>query len=145
MPARKSYPRAYVEGCRAHLRAQLTAYRQAANAARQPGEPKPPADTPFGRLEPVFFNNLVVVLDTWFVRRARGVEGRDGNPLNEVRLLRRSLTENGGQLVRDRFVHLDPETSVLGHRSGDPIQLTEEQFVELAEAFLEEIEKRYVG
>lgn len=123
----------------------MAAYRQAANAARQPGEPKPPADTPFGRLEPVFFNNLLVVLDTWFVRRARDVEGRDGNPLNEVRLLRRSLTENGERLVRDRTVRLDPDRSVLGHRPGDPVQLSEEQFTELAEAFLEEIEKRYVG
>lgn len=144
MPARKRYPRAYVDGCRARLRTQLTAYHQAANAARQPGEPKPPADTPFGHLEPVFFNNLLVVLDTWFVRRDRGVEGRDGNPLNEVRLLRRSLTENGDRLVRDRTVHLDPETSVLGHRPGDPVRLTEEQFARLAEAFLEEVEKRYV-
>lgn len=144
MPARKRYPRAYVDGCRARLRTQLTAYHQAANAARQPGEPKPPADTPFGHLEPVFFNNLLVVLDTWFVRRDRGIEGRDGNPLNEVRLLRRSLTENDERLVRDRTVHLDPETSVLGHRPGDPVRLTEEQFAELAEAFLEEVEKRYV-
>jgi hypothetical protein len=145
VPSRKRYPREYVAGCRSRLRTQLAAYRQAANAARQPGEPKPAADTPFGLLEPVFFNNLLVVLDTWFVRRARDVEGRDGNPLNEVRLLRRSLTENGERLVRDRTVHLDPETSVLGHRPGDPVRLTEEQFTELAEAFLEEIEQRYVG
>jgi hypothetical protein len=145
VPGKKSYPREYVEGCRARLRAQLSTYRQAADAARQPGEPKPPADTPFGRLEPVFFNNLLLALDAWFVHRARDLEGKDGNPLNEVRVLCRSLTENGERLVRDRTVHLDPETSLLGHRLGDPVRLTEEQFVTLAEAFLEEIEKRYVG
>ncbi len=144
MRARKSYPREYVDGCRARLRDQLATYRRAANAARQPGEPKPPADTPFGLLEPVFFNNLLLALDARFADRARALESR-GGPLVEARLLCRSLTENAERLVRHRSVRLDPERSVLGHRPGDPVRLTEEQFVALAEAFLEEIERRYVG
>jgi len=37
--------------------------------------------------EPLFFNNLVVVLDAFFVHRSRTPEGKHGNPMNELRMI----------------------------------------------------------
>ncbi len=140
----RSYPRDYVNGCRDRFRTQLEAYRRAATSARQPGERRPPPDSPFGRLEPVFFNNMLLALDGCFRDRHRTVERRDGNPLHEVRLLCWSIIHNGETLGTDGGPGLDPATSVLGHREGDPVRLTEEQFVLLADAFFDELERRYV-
>jgi hypothetical protein len=40
----------------------------------------------------------VLLLDHMFVHRLSGAEGKDGNPLNEVRVLVNSLLYNGGKL-----------------------------------------------
>jgi hypothetical protein len=72
------------------------------------------------------------------------VEGKDGNPLNEVRVVCTSLLTNGGVVAADKSIRMKPETSVLGLQPGDPITLTEPQFVALADAFFTEIEKKFV-
>jgi hypothetical protein len=36
--------------------------------------------------EVLFFNNMALVLDRYFVHRLRMVTGKDGNPLNEVEM-----------------------------------------------------------
>jgi hypothetical protein len=69
--------------------------------------------------------------------------GKDGNPLNEVRVLCNSLMANDGVLAADKRIRLDPEKSVLGLRVGDPIELNEPQFRRLSSASLAEIENRY--
>lgn len=51
---------------------------------------------------------MVLALDQLFVHRARGIEGKDGNPLNEVRVLCTSIMANGGVLVKDSQIKLDP-------------------------------------
>ncbi len=144
MPAKKSYSQAYVDSVRARVEAQVERYRRAADGARQPGEPKPPAGSAFALLEPVFFNNLLLALDSCFAHRARTVEGRDGNPLNEVRLLCRSLQDDE-RLRTYPWLRVHPEQSVLGHRPGDPIALSEAQFLALAGAYFDELEKRFVN
>jgi hypothetical protein len=40
--------------------------------------------------EPVFFNNLMLVLENYFVYRSQTPELKDGNPANEVRVLYQS-------------------------------------------------------
>ena len=96
-----------------------------------------------GAAETAFFNNMVLSLDHYFVHRVRKNEGKDGNPLNEVRVLCDSLTDNDGVLAADKTIRLDPEKSILGLEVGDEIKLTEADFRRLADGFLAEIENRY--
>src|SRR3954465_13676633 len=84
MLGRNAYERSYVEGCRAEVDRQVQAFRRM------------PASDAVAAFEPTFFNDLVLVLEMAFVHRLRTLEGKDGNPLNEVRLLAASLLENGG-------------------------------------------------
>ena len=68
--------------------------------------------------EPRYFNNLTLVLDAYFMHRTRALEGKDGNPLNEVRMLCSSLLTNDGVLAADKTIKYNPETSVLKLRGG---------------------------
>jgi hypothetical protein len=73
----------------------------------------PKMSAAFESFEPVFFNNMVLILDTYFTHRSRTTEGKDGNPLNEVRVLCNSILENKSVLRADKSIKLKPETSVL--------------------------------
>src|SRR5439155_1572438 len=80
-----------------------------------------------------FFNDLVLLLDYLFVHRLTGIEGKDGNPLNEVRVLCNSLLLNQGRLQVDRLpgwpnsastgMKLPPEKSVLKLKVGEEVRL----------------------
>ena len=86
MLGRNSYTREELDNARTALDRQLAAYRAL-------------ADTPaLSDFEPLFFNNMTLVLDRLFVHRIRSVSGKDGNPLNEVELLTESLMSNDGVL-----------------------------------------------
>lgn len=91
----------------------------------------------------MFFNNLLLALDHWFCHRARGAEGKDGNPLNEVRVLCNSLTDHGGVMTPEKSIRLDPARSLLKLADGDTIALSAADFTLLASAFLAEVESRY--
>jgi len=125
----KTYPQDYIDACRARVDAQLAAYRAAV--------------VKDSAVEAVFFNNMVIVLDSYFTHRLRGVEGKDGNPLNEVRVLASSMMQGGEKLVKDTQIKLDPETSVLGLEVGATIALTEADFVALSKAFFAELETKF--
>jgi hypothetical protein len=138
----KTYPHEYVDACRARVDAGLRAYRS------QVGE------APSMELEHRFFNDQVLLLDYMFVHRLTGIEGKDGNPLNEVRVLCDSLLLNGGKLQVGKLpgwpmsagsgIKLRPERSVLKLEAGDEIKLTEADFVRLSVAFFAELESRYM-
>ena len=42
-------------------------------------------DKAFESFESAFFNNMIIVLDSYFVHRTMAIQKIDGNPLNEVR------------------------------------------------------------
>ena len=95
--------------------------------------------------ESVFFNNMVLVLDSYFTHRMRGIEGKNGNPLNEVRVLCNSMLENNDTMAANTTIKMDPAKSVLKYRIGDKIRLNERDFLLISKAFFAEIESRYAS
>jgi hypothetical protein len=138
-----NYSQDYIDRCRARVNADLKAY--ATQAGKNPSK----------EFENRFFNNQVLLLDHMFVHRLMAIEGKDGNPLNEVRVLCNSLLLNRGNLQVDKLpdwpnsagssLKLPPDKSVLKLKAGDTIALTHAEFVRLAEAFFAEIEKKYLA
>jgi hypothetical protein len=90
-----------------------------------------------------YFTDLVLVLELAFVHRLRKDEGKDGNALNELRLLAVSLLTNGGRMVDGKSLKVRPETAILGYAEGDAIAVTESDFIRLADGVMAEVEKRF--
>ena len=138
----KRYSRNYIDACRARVEADVRAYRKQVGKA------------PSKEFEVRFFNDQVLLLDHMFVHRLPGIEGKDGNPLNEVRVLCNSILLNRGKLQVDKLpgwpmsagasIKLPPEKSVLKLGPGDDVKLTEGDFVRLSKAFFAEIEMKYL-
>jgi hypothetical protein len=139
------YPQDYVDRCRSRVNEQLCVYKDLIVAATSGNKSK---DTKINAavetFEPMFFNNLVLVLDTYFVHRSRAMEGKDGNALNEVRVLCNSILENHSVLRVDKTIKIKPDASVLKLKSGDPIALREADFLRLSKAFFDEIERTFM-
>ncbi len=141
MLAVKTYAQEYIDECRARMDAQLATYKKVVSAA---GTDK--ASSTRSAVEafaPLFFNNLTLVLDAYFVHRTRAIEGKDGNALNQVRMLCTSILGNDGVLAADKTIKYTPEKSVLKLRIGDEIRLDEAQFRALFTAFFSEIERKF--
>ena len=139
------YTPEHIAASRARVASQVAAYEHLLATARdQAGSDAAALDAAFAAFEPVFFNNMVLTLDSYFTHRARALEGKDGNPLNEVRMLCNSLVQNGGVLAADKTIRFKPDASVLGCEIGDEIQLTQADFGRLGDAFFAELESKYV-
>ena len=87
---------------------------------------------------------MVLALDSYFVHRARAIEKKDGNPLNEVRMLCNSMMNNNKIMCADKTIKFAPAKSVLKYRVGDEIKLNEADFILLSSAFFAEIESKYL-
>ena len=124
MLLRTGYDRHYVATCRESVGAAVEELRrvQAGSAA---------------------WNQLVPALDRWFGIRNPRVEGRDGNPINEVRVIAESVTEHGSVIVVPKGIKLAAETSVLGFEEGEEISLDGDAFERLFDAFLAEVEEKF--
>jgi hypothetical protein len=134
----------YIDACRSRVETQTAMFREVAQAARDHGDADLSGlEGALESLESEYFNNMLLVLEGYFVHRLPGVEGKDGNALNEVRVLARSLMENGGTVMEDPQIALDPERSVLGLRVGEPVRLTLQQYTRLSDAFFRELERRF--
>src|SRR5437016_7365233 len=122
----KKYSEDYIAACRARVDADLRAYR------------KQVGNAPSEEFEARFFNDQVLLLDYMFVHRLTGIEGKDGNPLNEVRVLCNSIVLNQGRLQVDRLpgcpncastgMERPPETSVLKLKLVEEVRLNESDF-----------------
>jgi hypothetical protein len=142
MLGRKNYTRQEIDTARALVEADLRAYRALPAAAKTKA------------FDAAFFNRAVLLLDYLFVHRLTGIEGKDGNALNEVRVLCNSILLNNGKLQVDKLpewplsagsgLKLPPEKSILKLKAGDEVKLSEADFVRLYTAFFTELEKRYL-
>ena len=138
MLGKNSYSKDYIKASRARVDAQVSAYKSFVKKAK-----KSAGDAAVATFEPVFFNNMVLTLDSYFTHRLRTVEGKDGNPLNEVRVLCASLLENDGVMGSDKTIKMKAENTVLQLEVGDKINVTEADFVRLADAYFAEIEAKF--
>jgi hypothetical protein len=134
MLAVNKYSQEYIDDCRAKMAAQTSAYKKVSASASA-------ASTK--AFEPLFLNNMILVLDAYFVHRTRTLELKDGNPLNEVRILCNSILLNDGRLAADKQVKLIPEKSILKYEVGDEIRLNVKDFTRLSNAFFAEIEAKF--
>lgn len=134
MLAQKTYPTEHISRCRAAVTERITAYRAAT------GNTEPDQRATFERL---YCRDLVVLLDAWFMHRTRAVEGKDGNPANEIRMLAAGIVHNDGVLTADTTIRYRAAQSVSGLDVGDPIDLTIDQTEALASAFLDTITQRF--
>ena len=124
MLPRTGYDRHYVASCRESIGAAVEELRRVGAGS-------------------VAWNQMVVALEHWFVHRIPKVEGRDGNPLNEVRVIVDSVTEHGAVMTVPKGIKLRPEASVLGFAEGEEISLDGDAFERLFDAFLAEVEAKY--
>jgi hypothetical protein len=139
------YTQDYVDACRSRIDSQISADRDLNKAASDlDPSSEAPLRTAIDAFEPRFFNHMALALDNYFCHRARTIEGKDGNPLNEARVLGNSIMNNGGAMMADKTIRLNPAQSVLKYQVGDEIRLDEAQYGALSKAFFEEIERKYV-
>ncbi len=136
----RNYTKKYIAACRSKVDHDISVYRMlAAEARNQPTNVKA-----FQAFEITLFNNMVLLLDHLFVHRLRTVEGKDGTPLNEVRLLSDSMLNNNNKMGADKTIKYDPARSVLKYKVGDEIKLNEADFLLLYKAFFAEIESKFL-
>ncbi len=139
----KAYDQDYVASCRARDETQVAMYYEVVMAARGQRDEGSDLESVLDSLESEYFNNMLIVLEGYFVYRMREVEGTDGNALNEVRVLARSLVQNGGTVMADPQITLDPARTKLGLEVGDPVRLTSQQYRRISDAFFREIERKF--
>ncbi len=131
MLAVSSYKPDYVQTCHAAVAAQLAAF-----AALPAGKPK-------DAFAPGYFNSMLLALDSFFLHRQRSNEGKEGGPLNELRLLCDGIKENGAVLGKSTTIKYKAENSVTGIAAGEAIVLDAERFEALADAVFGDIVSRY--
>jgi hypothetical protein len=133
MLGRADYPIDFIMACRKRAEKQLRLYDALAKKAGKEVE----------AFAPEFFNSMVLALDHYFMHRLRGKEGKDGNPLNEVRMLAASLLEHDGVMTRDNTIKYDPGKSITGIALGQKIVLDRKQFGALVDAYFDEIAAKF--
>ena len=139
MLGRKDYTREEYDHARDAIGAQIAAYKHLVGddpeAAGQPDRQE---------FDGLFFNNMTLVLDRYFVYRLRLAAGADGNPLNEVEMICDSLMNNGGILRPLSPIKYLADLSVVRLKIGDRISLSALEFERLSTAFFAELERRFL-
>jgi len=123
---KKKYTQKYIDDYRSRVTQHISAFQTFVAAARnQASADEPLLNTEIKAFEPHFYSNMELALDSYFVQRMRDMEMKDGNPLNEVRVLCNSMMNNNNMMCADKTIKFDPAKSVLKYRIGDEIKLNE--------------------
>lgn len=132
--ARTFSPSAFA-AARAKVAADVAAFRSFAAAVA----PEHRAD-----VEARWFANALVALDARFAHRDPSLEGVDGNPIHEVRLLVTALLRDRppAEVSPGRY---STAAAVLALALDQPVALAADPFRALAEAYLQELEGRYLA
>lgn len=139
-----AYPQRYIDEARARIDAQVSAFTELAREVRSAGRADDGVTAAaLDALEPAYFANLVIALDSHFVHRSRGQERKDGNAMNEVRVLVSSIQQHDSLMTAEKGIRLDAARSVLGIAYGDRISIDAVGFERLAGAFFEALEATY--
>jgi hypothetical protein len=145
MLSMNNYTQKYIDECCLKVNLQLSTYKNLVTTARkQVGDNNALLNSVIESFEPNFFNNMVIVLDSYFCHRSRTLEKKDGNPLNEVRILCNSMMNNNNKMLADKTIKFVPDKSVLKYKVGDEIKLNEDDFILISKAFFAEIESKYL-
>ena len=140
MLMRADYPAEYVADVRAQVAANVASFEALGLTPEQREA-----------FEPGYVQQLLLALDSYFTHRGRALEGKDGNPLNEVRMITDSIQGNDGRgpifpvLAPSSTIKYRPERSVLGLEIGDSLDLDIAAYQKLAFAFLDEVESRFLA
>jgi hypothetical protein len=135
MLGRATYSLDFIMACRKRAERQLKLYDALAKKAGKE----------IDAFAPEFFNTMVLALDHYFMHRLRGKEGKDGNALNEVRMLAASLLEHDGVLAKDDTVKYDAAKSISGIAIGQKIVVDRKRFEALADGFFDQIAEKFAG
>src|SRR4051812_40806429 len=136
MLMRADYPKVYVKSVRSMVADNVAAYEK---LRLKPGND----------FEQGYVHQLLLALDSYFTHRGRAMEGKDGNPLNEVRMITDSLQGNDAHgpivplLAANSTIKYKAEDSVLGLEIGEPLDLSVADHEKLALAFLDELQRRF--
>ena len=106
----KRYSKGYIASCQRKIEADVEIFQSMATSSIE--------------IENAYFNNMVLILETMFMHRMRGQEGKDGNPLNEVRMLTNSILCNDQILLADKTIKYNEAKAVLKIGLGQKIALT---------------------
>ena len=114
MLAVTSYAEVYVRLTAAKVEEQLAQYAALAKAVKGNAA----AEAALAGFAPGYFNSMILALDHHFMHRMRSAEGKDGNPLNEVRMLSDSIMEHDGVLKENKTIKYKPERAGAGVAVG---------------------------
>lgn len=142
MHARKTFTTDEIARAKAVIDAQLKAYRAVADAAEiSPNDED--LNEAVDYFNSMFFNNLVLVLDRFFVDRDRSVVGTAPNPLNELEMICDSLMYNDGVFRTDTDAAYSVDDSMLNFAPGQRIILDVDEFTRLSAAVFVELDERF--
>ena len=101
----KNYTQKYIDECRSKVDVELSAYEKLVAAAKSHSASVQALES----FEATFFNNMVLMLDYFFVHRLSDIDGKDGNLLNEVKILCNSIMavagiSTSGETARTEFL-----------------------------------------
>ena len=78
---------------------------------------------------------MILTLETYFMHRSRTIEGKDGNPMKEARMLCNSIRQSDSIMTAESPIKYTPGNSVLQYKMGDEIRLNEADFLLLSGAY----------